>query len=639
VNCYWQDRDPKLRSADGRSAVVLVHVRGVEHAVRHVGKEVRHRFTGTWEGLRVSVSGEAVLLADIEEASAEGMHHAELVAVPLVLVILLWVLGSLPAALLPVAVGVFAVSVTTAFLRRLSESVTVSVFALNITTVLGFALAVDYSLLLVQRYREELATGHAAATALRHTLRTAGRAVACSAVTVALSLCSMLLFPLPLLRSMAYGGVAVVCAAAAGALTLLPACLVLLGKHVDSCDVFARMRRPPAPRVSEGTWFRLAQRVMRRPVAVTLGVLALLLLLAAPVTGVRLGMYDERILPSSAPVAQITQELRADFDPAMVNSLRVVLPRLPAGPRPRAELDAYARRLAQVSGVRQVATETGTYRSGQRTAPPGPDAGSFIGRGRDGSGRWLSVVPERGLDPVSPEGARLARDVRAVPAPGPALVGGRAALLADTEEVLADRLPGAIGITSAATLLVLMLFTRSVLIPLKALMLNVLSLAATAGVLVAVFQQGHFLSLLGDVSATGVTDVIVPSLMFCVAFGLSMDYEVFLLSRIVEEHRQGCPTARAVAVGLQRTGRLFTSAALVFATVTGCLVLSDLLLLKLVGLGLALAVVLDCTVVRAVLVPAVMKLAGDANWWLPSLPARRPRQEPVVSATSTTEAS
>ncbi|MFE6027511.1 MMPL family transporter [Streptomyces niveus] len=625
VNSYWQHPLPSLRAKDAESALVLIRLRGDEQAVREAAGDIIDRFTGAHGPLRVSASGAAAVLEETERLSDEGMRYAEFVAVPLVLLILLWVLGSVTAALLPVVVGVVAVAATTAFLRLLDTTTEVSLFALNITTALGFGLAVDFSLLLVSRYREELAGGSGPERALRRTLRGGGRTVVFSAVIIAASLCALLLFPLPLLRSLAYGGATGVCASAVGALTVLPALLVLLGNRLDRWDVFARLRRPERA-VSSGAWFRLARTVMRRPVLVSVGALALLVLLAAPVTQVRFGMYDDRILPASSPVAETSQRLRAEFGSQWVDAASVVLPGKPgamSGSVADPVLDAYARRLAQVPGVRRVDARTGTYRDGRRTAPPDASSGRFAGAG----GTWLSVIPA-GDDPLSPQGSRLAAALRAVPAPGPALVGGPGARLADTEHVLAGRLPAVVGVTVLVTFVLLLAFTRSVLIPVKALVLNALGLAATSGILVAVFQQGHLAPLFGDVTAGGITDVVVPSLMFCVTFGLSMDYEVFLLSRIVDEHRRGSDTETAVAVGLQRTGGLFTSAALVFATVMAALALSSLVLLKLIGVGLALAVLLDCTVIRALLVPAVMRLAGRANWWMPRLGRRKDRSVP-----------
>ncbi|GGQ08106.1 MMPL family transporter [Streptomyces roseolilacinus] len=632
IRSYWTGRNPALRSGDGHSAIVLVRFHGDEQAVRAASRATVAHHAGRAGPLTIAASGQAPVLSETERLSARGLLLAEVVAAPLVLLVLLWVFGSLLAALLPLLVGAFAVLATTAVIHRLAGTTTVSVFALSITTALGFALAVDYSLLLVSRFREEHTAGAPVERAVRRTLRTAGRAVAFSSATIAVSLCALLLFPLPLLRSIAYGGIAVVLLSAAGSLVLLPALLVLLGRHLDRCDPFARLRRPARP-VSSGAWYRLALAVMRRPTAVALGVLALLALLAYPATQVRLGMYDDRILPPSSPVAQASQRLRARFATAALDDATVVLPGLRVTDH-ATRLHPYAAGLSRIPGVRQVDTATGSYRHGRHTAQPGPQAARFTSP----AGTWISLAFHT-TTPFSPEGSRIARQVRAQPPPhaGPVLVGGPGAQLADTTRTLTERLPAAVATTVVLTFLLLVAYTRSVLIPLKALVLNTLTLAATAGVLVAVFQQG--VGGFGGAATGGVTDIVVPSLMFCVAFGLSMDYEVFLLSRIIEEHRSGHPTSTAVAVGLQHTGRLFTSAALVFATVMACLTLSDLVLLKLVGTGLAVAVVLDCTLVRALLVPAAMRLAGRANWWTPRVRrGPRPGEVPAQAAPSGTSA-
>lgn len=613
VRGYWPYRLREFRSADRHHALVLVRFRGDERAVRSAGDDAIARHTGSTGPLRVAAAGETAVLSETERLSKRGLLLAEIVAAPLVLVILLWTFRSAVVALIPMVVGILAVVTTTALLRLLTDVTSVSVFALNITTALGFGLAVDYSLLLVSRYREELAQGTAPGPAMEATVRTAGRAVAFSGATVAVALCTLLVFPLPLLRSIAYGGVVVVLASAVGALLLVPALLVLLEERVNRWDVFAWLRPRRTPDTHEGSrgaWFRLAEWVTKRPTAVTLGVLVLLVLLAAPSALTRFGLYGDRLLPESSPVAQTSRELRDAFEATASGAASVVLPGLHGG-RSAEALDGYARRLSLVPGVRRVDTTTGTYREGQQSALATAKAARFS----TDADAWLSIVPST-KDALTPEGSRLAERLRGVPAPVPALVGGPGARLADTQHVLTDRLPLAATFAACATLLLLLVFTRSVLIPLKALLMNALSLMATFGILVAVFQEGWLFGPLFGTPAAGVTDVIAP-LMFSVAFGLSMDYEVFLLSRIVEEHRRGSPTSMAVAIGLQHSGRLFTSAAVVFATVMASLALSDLLHLRVVGTGLAVAVLLDCTIIRALLVPAVMQLAGRANWWLP----------------------
>ncbi|MEU2512527.1 MMPL family transporter [Streptomyces syringium] len=621
VRGYWPTDDrrgaasPELRSADGHQAAVLVRFRGEERTVRAAARAAVDRFTGPNGPLRLAASGESPVRDETERLGTDGLRLAELIAVPLVLVLLLWTFGSLTAALLPVVIGCLAVICTMAFLRLLTEATTVSVFALNITTALGFGLAVDFSLLMVSRFREELHSGVAPADAVRRTCRTAGGAVACSAAVVAGSMGALLVFPLPLLRSIAYGAAAVVLFSAGGALLVLPALLFLLGGAVNRFDVFARLRRPPVP-LSAGAWYRLAQWVNRNPLRVTAGTLILLLAMAFPLTQTRFGMYDDRSLPRSSPVARTSHELREKFTSQAVDAAVVVLPAFDAG-RSGEALDAYARRLSLVPGARRVTTATGLYVQGRRLpAPTGPRDANAPGGFTGPAGTWMSVDPAFDV-PLSPAGIRLTERLRAVEAPAPVLVGGQAARLTDTHHSLAGRLPSVLLLIAVTTFLFLLAYTRSVLVPLKALLLNGLGLCATFGFLVAVFQQGHLSFLLGDVTATGITDVVVPSLLLCVAFGLSMDYEVFLLSRIVEEHRRGAATPDAVALGLQRAGRLFTSAALIFATVMACLALSSLILLKLIGVGLVLAVLLDCTVIRALLVPALMRLMGRANWWFP----------------------
>ncbi|MFI9719188.1 MMPL family transporter [Streptomyces sp. NPDC052396] len=642
VRGYWPRHPAELRARDGHSAVVAVRFTGDERAVRAASKAVTDRETGPGGGaLRIAVAGESALYSEMERLSTRGAMIAELIVAPLVLLVLLWVFGSLVAALLPVAVGAFAVLTTTALLRALSELMTVSMFVLNIATALGFGLAVDYCLLIVSRFTEELAGGAGPVAAAGRAMRTAGRAVAFSAVTVAAALGALTVFPLPLTRSLALGGAVVALCSAAGAFLVLPPLLVLLGRQVNRFDAFRRWRGRGGRPVAEGRWYRLALWVTRRPVLVALGTLLLLGLLAAPGAQARFGMYDDRILPASSPVARASQRLRAGFPGGEDNAAGVVLPDVHVLP-PEADhsplalrsapeepaVHAYAARLSRLPGVRQVTTATGVYRDGRRTEPAGPWAASFTGP----AGTWLSVRPA-GDSPLSPEGRRLTERLRAEPAPGTALVGGPGARLTDTEDALTGPMPLAVLLTVAATLVLLFAYTRSVLVPVKAVLLNALSLAATFGIIVAVFQQGRLEVLIGPLRGPATTDVVIPAVMFCTAFGLSMDYEVFLLSRILEEHRRGTPTRLAVATGLQRTGRLFTSAALVFAVVMASLAACDLVMLQLIGFGLAVAVLLDCTLVRALLVPAVMSLVGKANWWpaarrraarRPSAPVREP---------------
>ncbi|GGL54298.1 MMPL family transporter [Planomonospora parontospora] len=638
VTSYWEARSPGLRSRDGRAALIVARLHGDDMHQTATAARLAPGLTGAHGPLTLSVTGEAQVKAEARSRSESDLRRAELITVPLTVVILLLVFGSLTAAVLPVLVGVFAVTGTTAVLRLLTEVTEVSAFAMSIASALGFALAVDFSLFIVTRFREELAGGRDAASAIRVTLRTTGRAMAFSAFTVSSCLAALLLFPFTMFRSVAFGGIAVTLLAAVGSLVVLPAVLAVLGTRIDCLAVpepwrAARGRAAPGP---EGRWFRLAEAVMRRPLAVAVPTVVLLVAVASPFLGARFGVFDDRLLPPEAPAALASEDLRRDFDARDgISATTVVLPglkaagggtaapgRTPPGDahaRPnvrvrseaRVRLDAYARRVSALEGVARVSTATGSYRDGGLAGPPpGPPQ-----RFTSPAGAWLAVATDH--EPYSVENSELARAVRSVPAPGPAVVGGPGAQLADIRQAVADALPQGLALVVLTTFVLITVMTRSVVLAVKALVMNALSLGATFGVLVHVFQEGHLRELVGGFSVTGTLDVLVPALMFCIAFGLSMDYEIFLLSRITEEYRRTGDTRAAVATGMEHTGRLFTSAAVIFAVVMASLATSGLVLLKMVGVGLALAVLLDCTLIRALLVPAVMCLAGRANWWSP----------------------
>lgn len=616
VVSYWTEGAPQLRSDDGRTGLVLVRLGGDEDQVRDAAKAIAPRFTGQQEALDVAVTGTAQVSVEIERRSAEDLVRAELISAPLVLIVLLLVFRSAVAATMPLVIGAVSVLGTFVVLRLLSTATSVSVFSVNITTALGLGLAIDYSLFILTRFREELARGQDVRGAVVTTVRTAGRTVVFSAVTVALSLSALLVFPLYFLRSFAYGGIAVVALAALGAVVVLPALLAVVGERVNRYDPLKPLRPKRArgvPDESVGFWHKLAVRVMRRPVAFGLAVVALLIALGLPFLRVDFGLTDDRVLPAGAPAHLAAQQLRDDFSSRDANMLSVVLPEA----RPSdAELDEYAQRLSTVDGVTRVDAATGSYADGWLVAPPGPANAQLANAG----GAWLSVIPS--AEPYSDAGTELVEDVRAVQAPSTVLVGGQAALLVDTRAALWDRLPEALLIIVTTTLVLLFLFTGSVLIPAKAVLLNLLSLSASFGAMVYVFQEGNLRWLVGDFTVTGLTDITMPVLIFCVAFGLSMDYEVFLLSRIREEFLATGDNTRAVALGLERTGRLVTAAAILIALVLLAFATSGLTFLKLLGVVLALAVVVDATLVRGVLVPAFMRLAGRANWWAPR-PLRR----------------
>ena len=508
--------------------------------------------------MTVSAGGTTVVNYQINRQVSHDLGVAESVAVPLTLLALLMVFGTALAALLPLVIGGVAIVGTLAVLRLLTLFVPVSVFALNLTTALGLGLAIDYSLFVLSRYREERRAGRPGAVAVRAAVSAAGRTVLFSAVAVGLSMTAMLVFPFYFLRSFAYAGIAVVAIAAVGAVVVLPALLTVMGPRVEARDlrllVRRLLRRGPAPAALPGqSWRRLALAVMRRPVAFGLAVVAVLALLGAPFLSVRFGLPDDRALPASATSHQVADVLRADFSSDSANALTVVLP--DGAGAPRSQLRAYVEQVSSLPGVTRVVSPLGTFASGRPVAT--------YSTPWSGGGTYLTVVND--VEPYSGAGSELVTEVRALPGPSRALVTGLAARSADSLNALLGVLPFALGLIALSTLVILFAFTRSVLLPVKALVLNVLSLSATFGAMVWIFQEGHLSHLLGGVGATGYLTASMLVLMFCIAFGLSMDYEVFLLSRIKEHwdlsDRTPEANTAAVVAGIEGTGRIITAAA------------------------------------------------------------------------------
>ncbi|MDN3297569.1 MMPL family transporter [Streptomyces ficellus] len=614
VRSYWPRRAPALRGRGGHTALVELRVATTQATAHKDVEPLLAELTGRHGPLRVGATGTTPVGLAIERQSRLDLRRTELLAAPLTACVLVVVFGGVVAAGLALLVGLAAVVGATAVLSGVSGLTTVSVIALNLTTALGFALAVDFSLFILaryreerRRYREERDPHEAAHQALVATVCTTGRTVVCSALTVIGSLVALLLFPLGMLRSIAYGGIAVVALSALLAITALPAALLLLGPRIDALSVRRRgLRASP----DSGRWYRLAYAVMRRPVPVVLVLGVVLTALVLPFSGARFGTFDDRALPRDSPTRHATDTLRRDFDHHAMSPVQVVLPGLDARGGARA-LDGYARHLARLEHVARVETATGTYRDGRRLRAAEPGHGYA-----SAAGVWAAVITDVG--PETSEGVEVVRAVRAVSSPVPALVGGTQAWLADLRDSIRARVVPAMSLIAVVTLLVLGWCTRSLVLPIKALALNVLSLSATFGVMVLVFQQGHLREWLGGFTVTGVTDSFVPVLVLCVAFGLSMDYEVLLLSRTVEEHEAGASTRQAVARAVQQTAGLFTASALVVIVVMAALAASGLLLLKVVGVSLAVAVFVDATVIRLLLAPALMALLGRANWWLPA---------------------
>jgi RND superfamily putative drug exporter len=618
VTSYWRGGSPELRSADGTAALVVARIstgsRQVDsHDTNARADALRRAYGGRHGPVEVAVGGAAMVNADVEEMSQEDLRRAELLSIPIVAVILLFVFGGLVAAALPLIIGVVGIVGTAASLRVVAEFTEVSVFAPNLAVGLGLGLAVDYALFMVRRHREELRAVGDVHTAVRRTLATAGRTVAFSAFTVVLSMSAMLLFPMYFLRSFSYAGISVVLLAAVAALVPLPAALVLVGHRIDALDVRALLRRgrtSPVRGTGSPAWRRIAETVTGRPVVFTLLCTALLVTLSSQVLHVEMGNPDDRTLPASAQSHQVQRQLREAFADQPASLVAVV-----AEGAGRQALGAYARRVSTVDGVGRVVTATGVYVHGAQVTGAGPQLAPFVA----GDGAYLAVAAD--AEAISAAGKRLVREVRAVGAPFRVLVGGSSAELLDTQDSMARLVPWGLGLIAGTTLVLLFLLTGSLLLPVKALVMNVLSLGATFGVLIWIFQDGHLAGLLGF-QVTGWVMVQLLVLLFAVAFGVSMDYEVFLLSRINEEYARVPDNHRAVVAGVERTGGVVTAAALITAVVFVAMASSRLTHITMFGIGLALAVLMDAFVVRALLVPALMTLAGRANWWAPA-PLRR----------------
>ncbi|MFE6945354.1 MMPL family transporter [Streptomyces chartreusis] len=599
VGSYWQGKSPALRAEDGHEALIAARITGEEKQMGETLDRIAPEFRGAHGPVEVSVGGPVAVRHEMQTTIQEDLLRAEVIALPVTLVLLVMVFGSAVAALLPLGIGIVAILGTNAVLRGLTEFTDVSVFAMNLTTALGLGLAVDYALFIVRRFREELTGGAEPLAAVGTTLRTAGRTVLFSALTVAVSLAAMLLFPQYFLRSFAYAGIAVVLLAAAAALILLPAALVLLGHRVNALDLRKLLRRGRAKEsdgaaaASEGKgWARTANLVMRRAPFFALGTTAVLVLLGLPFLGVKFGTADDRQLPSSAESHVVQQHIRDGFPGSPGGGLEV----LAEGRATQAQYADYKQRIGALPEVLRV-------------------DGPLL----KGESAYFTVLPKG--EAVDDPAQGLVGDLRATEAPFDTKVTGAAAVLVDSKDAIAERLPLAAAFIAIVTLLLVFLLTGSVLIPIQAVVLNALSLTAMFGAVVWVFQDGHLSGLLGFTSP-GSIETTLPVLMFCVAFGLSMDYGVFLLSRIKEEYDTTGDHEEAVRHGLQRTGGLITAAAVILAVVMVAIGTSRVTNTKMLGLGIALAVLMDAMIVRSLLVPAVMRLTGRATWWAPG-PLRR----------------
>lgn len=608
---------PALVSKDGKTGLIVAGITGGESGAQKHAKELTDRLVYDRDGVTVRAGGVAMTYVQINAQSEKDLLMMEAIAIPLSFIVLVWVFGGLTAAALPLVVGGFAILGSMAVLRATTFVTDVSIFAMNLTIAMGLALAIDYTLLIISRYRDELADGADRERALTRTMVTAGRTVLFSALTVALSMVAMVLFPMYFLKSFAYAGIAVVTFAAVAAIVVAPAAIALLGDRLDALDTRRLFRwllgRPEPARkaIEEMFWYRSTKFVMRRSIPVAVIIVTVLLLLGAPFLGIKWGFPDDRVLPQSASAREVGDELRTDFAVDSSTNVTVVIPDA-AGVTP-AELDRYASALSDVVDVSSVSAPSGSFVDGRLTGPPVAATGV-----KDGSAFFtigstaplFSDASEAQLDAVHAVGT---------PDGKPVLVTGLAQINRDSSQAITERLPLVLGVIAAITFVLLFLLTGSVILPLKALVLNVLSLTAAFGALVWIFQDGH-LGALGT-TPTGTLVANLPVLLFCIAFGLSMDYEVFLISRIREYWLKSGQTRsdndESVARGLAKTGRVVTAAALLMSISFAALIAAQVSFMKMMGVGMTLAIITDATLVRMALVPAFMHMLGRWNWWAP----------------------
>ena len=613
---------PELISKTGDAGLIVAGITGGEKHAQEYAEALTEAVVHDRDGVTVRAGGVAMVNTQITEQSQRDLLVMESIAIPFSFLVLVWVFGGLLAAALPVAVGVFAIVGSLAVLRLITLVTDVSIFALNLCMAMGLALAIDYTLLMISRFRDELADGATRDQALVRMMMTAGRTVLFSATTVVLPMATMVLFPMYFLKSFAYAGVATVVFAAIAALVLTPAAIVLLGDRLDSLDVrrFARrvFRRPEPVRrpVEQQFWYRSTNIVTRRAIPIGVAGVGLLMFLGAPFLDVRWGFPDDRVLPPSASAHQVGDQLRNEFATNSETDVTVVLPDV--GGVAGQEIDRFAADLSRAPGVSAVSAPTGTFVSGALVGPPSAATGE-----RDGT-MFLTVSSTAPLFSDRSE-AQLDR-LHEVPGPEgrPVEMTGLAQTNRDSVNAITTELPVVLGLIAAITFCLLFLLTGSVVLPAKALVLNVLSLTAAFGAMVWIFQEGH-LGALGT-TPTGTLVANIPVLLFCIAFGLSMDYEVFLISRIREywlaSGKTKADVTESVALGLARTGRVITAAALVMSISFAALIAANVSFMRMFGLGLTLAVLVDATLVRMVLVPAFMRVAGQWNWWAPKPLAR-----------------
>ena len=584
---YWSAGGaPSLKSTDGKSAYLFIYSDDVVwDNVQSLGKEIQAKYDGKFEDLTVYASGTGVFAHAINTKISEDLKLSESISIPLTFILLIFVFGGLVASAMPLLVGVSAILGSFLVIYLLTLVTGVSIFALNLITGLGLGLGIDYALLIVNRFREELHAGRSVDESIKRTVNTAGKTVFYSGLTIVITLAALVLFPQMFLKSFGYAGVTVVVMAVLGALVALPALLAILGTRIDKLVV----RKSSITPKEDGRWADTARFVMRRPVAVVMLSLIILTVLAAPIKNMVFSQVDSRVLPASNSAALASKIISDRFPGQEGNPIEIIVPN---GATMGTQINQYTTEIAQVPGI---------VRIGDSQV----------------SGNDVRVTAIHSMGPRTPAAEVLIKEIRKIRAPEGTLIGGVAADYADTQIGIAKTMPWALLWIAIGVLILLFVFTGSIILPIKAIILNILSLSATLGVITWIFVDGHLKWLVGDFTVTGSVDTGSIILVAVVAFGLSMDYEVFLLSRIKEEHDAGRSNIESVATGLQRSARIITAAAGLLAIVFASFMLSGVTSIKMLGFGVAFAILLDASLVRALLVPALMRLFGERNWWAP----------------------
>ena len=585
---YWSSgKSPAMMSEDGKAGFLFVYTKKTDFgSMEAVGKIIDEKFAGTSAPLKVYASGIGVVAHAINSKISKDLALAEAISIPLTFVLLAFVFGALVASAMPLVVGVSAILGGFFIIWIFTLFTSVSVYALNLITGLGLGLGIDYALLIVNRFREELHSGKSVEDAVTRTITTAGKTVFYSGMTIFVTLSSLMLFPLSFLKSFGYAGIAVVTLAVAGALIALPAILALIGNGVDKGVV----RRGALIPKEDGRWAQTARFVMRRPVPVVLVSLIILTILAAPIKNIAFAQVDSRVLPKSNNAAIASQLIIDRFPGHEGTPIEIIIPR---GRIETKAVDAFLGKAKAVKGVLRI-------------------------NPAQINGDDLRITAIQDMGSRTNPAQEMIHNLRALSAPPGTLIGGAAADFTDSQDGIAGKLPWALGWIALSVLILIFIFTGSIILPIKAVILNALSLTATLGMLSWIFIDGHMRWLFGDFTTTGTLDTGTTILVAVVVFGLSMDYEIFLLSRIREEHFAGRTNTESVATGLQRSARIITAAAMLLAIVFASFITSGVTSIKLLGFGVAFAVLLDATLIRALLVPALMRLFGEWNWWAPA---------------------